>query len=79
MPISWVNSINPVMVIVFAGVFAAVWTRLGAQPVTPIKFGLGTVVMGVAFWPFLLNPGGEHARRCCCSRRSCSSSRWASC
>jgi POT family proton-dependent oligopeptide transporter len=62
MPISWVNSINPVMVIVFAGVFAAVWTKLGdRQPVTPVKFGLGTVVMGVAFWSFLLNPGGEHA------------------
>ncbi len=62
MPISWVNSINPVMVIVFAGVFAAVWTKLGdRQPVTPIKFGLGTVVMGIAFWSFLLNPGGEHA------------------
>ena len=62
MPISWVNSINPVMVIVFAGVFAAVWTKLGdRQPVTPIKFGLGTVVMGVAFWMFLLNPDGANA------------------
>jgi proton-dependent oligopeptide transporter, POT family len=62
MPISWVNSINPVMVIVFAGVFAAVWTKLGdRQPVTPIKFGLGTVVMGLAFWTFLLNPDGAHA------------------
>ena len=61
MPISWVNSINPVMVIVFAGVFAAVWTRLGdRQPVTPVKFGLGCLVMGLAFWTFLLNPGGEH-------------------
>ena len=29
MPVSWVNSINPVFVIVLAGVFAAVWTRLG--------------------------------------------------
>jgi len=62
MPISWVSSINPVMVIVFAGVFAAVWTRLGdRQPVTPVKFGLGAVVMGLAFWSFLLNPGGAHA------------------
>jgi POT family proton-dependent oligopeptide transporter len=61
MPISWVNSINPVMVIVFAGVFAAVWTKLGdRQPVTPVKFGLGTIVMGLAFWTFLLNPGGAH-------------------
>jgi POT family proton-dependent oligopeptide transporter len=61
MPVSWVNSINPVFVIVLAGAFAAMWTRLGSrQPVTPIKFGLGTVVMGVAFWAFLLTPGGEN-------------------
>jgi len=61
MPVSWVNSINPVFVIVFAGVFAAVWTRLGdRQPVTPVKFGLGTVVMGVAFLLFLLSPSGEN-------------------
>ncbi len=61
MPVSWVNSINPVMVIVLAGAFAALWTRLGdRQPVTPVKFGLGTVVMGLAFWAFLLTPGGEN-------------------
>ena len=61
MPVSWVNSINPVFVIVLAGVFAAVWTKLGdRQPVTPIKFGLGTLVMGLAFWAFLLTPGGEN-------------------
>src|SRR4051794_7904703 len=61
MPISWVNSINPVMVIIFAGVFAAMWTKLGdRQPSTPVKFGLGTVVMGVAFWSFLLDPPGKN-------------------
>lgn len=60
MPVSWVNSINPVFVIVLAGAFAATWTRLGSrQPVTPVKFGLGTIVMGAAFWLFLLAPGGE--------------------
>ncbi|GAA5156415.1 peptide MFS transporter [Nocardioides marinquilinus] len=62
MPVSWVNSINPVFVILLSGVFAALWTRLGSrQPVTPVKFGLGTVVMGLAFWTFLLNPSGEAA------------------
>jgi POT family proton-dependent oligopeptide transporter len=61
MPVSWVNSINPVFVIVLAGAFAAMWTRMGRrQPVTPIKFGLGTVVMGLAFWAFLLTPGGAN-------------------
>jgi len=54
MPVSWVNSINPVFVIILAGVFAAIWTKLGPrQPSTPIKFALGTVIMGLAFLAFL--------------------------
>ena len=54
MPPSWVQSINPIFIIVFAGVFAAMWTRLGPrQPVTPTKFALGTIFMGVAFLLFL--------------------------
>lgn len=62
MPVSWVQSINPVYIIVFAGVFAALWTRLGdRQPSTPVKFGLGTGLMGVAFLVFLLMPSGDHA------------------
>jgi POT family proton-dependent oligopeptide transporter len=61
MPIPWVNSINPVFIIVLAGVFAALWTKLGdRQPITPIKFGAGTVLMGVAFFAFLLMPPGEN-------------------
>jgi proton-dependent oligopeptide transporter, POT family len=62
MPVSWVQSINPVFIIVLAGVFAAVWTRLGdRQPVTPVKFGLATILMGVAFWMFLLMPSGTNS------------------
>jgi POT family proton-dependent oligopeptide transporter len=53
-PVSWVQSINPIMIIVLSGVFAALWTRLGdRQPSTPVKFGLGTGIMGVAFLLFL--------------------------
>lgn len=62
MPISWVNSINPVFIIALAGVFAALWTKLGdRQPATPTKFGLATVVMGLAFWTFLLMPTDHRA------------------
>ncbi|MDN5770370.1 MAG: oligopeptide:H+ symporter, partial [Microlunatus sp.] len=51
---SWVQSINPIFIIIFAGVFAAMWTKLGPrQPTTPIKFALGTIIMGVAFLLFL--------------------------
>jgi len=54
MPVSWVQSINPVFIIVLSGVFAALWTKLGdRQPSTPTKFALGTGIMGVAFLLFL--------------------------
>lgn len=56
---AWVNSINPVFIIIFAGVFAAMWTKLGPrQPSTPMKFAAGTFLMGVAFLLFLPFAGG---------------------
>ena len=59
MPVSWVQSINPVFIIVLSGVFAAVWTKLGTrQPSTPVKFALGAIVMGAAFLLFLPFAGG---------------------
>ena len=63
MPVSWVQSINPVFIIILSGVFAAVWTKLGRrQPTTPVKFGMAAIVMGVAFLLFLLwADGGENA------------------
>jgi POT family proton-dependent oligopeptide transporter len=63
MPVSWVQSINPVFIILLAGAFAALWTRLGSrQPSAPLKFAAATVVMGVAFLLFLpLAGGGPHS------------------
>ncbi|WP_448256223.1 peptide MFS transporter [Microbacterium aurum] len=59
MPVSWVNSINPIFIIVLSGVFAAIWTKLGSrQPSTPVKFGLAAIVMGAAFLLFLPFAGG---------------------
>jgi POT family proton-dependent oligopeptide transporter len=53
-PVSWVQSINPIFIIVLSGVFAALWTKLGTrQPSTPVKFGLGTLGVGVGFLLFL--------------------------
>ncbi|WP_226435200.1 peptide MFS transporter [Rhodococcus yananensis] len=58
-PPSWVQSINPVFIIVFAGVFAAAWTKLGPrQPSSPIKFAIGTIIMGIAFLGFIPMGGG---------------------
>lgn len=54
MPVSWVNSINPIFVIILSGVFAAIWTKLGTRaPSAPVKFSLGAIIMGAAFLLFL--------------------------
>lgn len=59
MPVSWVQSINPVFIIILSGVFAVIWTRLGKrQPSTPVKFGLAAIIMGSAFLLFLPFSGG---------------------
>jgi proton-dependent oligopeptide transporter, POT family len=59
MPVPWVQSINPVFIIVLSGVFAAIWTKWGAkQPSTAMKFAVGTAVMGAAFLLFLPFAGG---------------------
>ena len=59
MPVSWVQSINPVFIIILAGAFAALWTKLGdRQPSTPVKFALGTVSIGVSFLLFIPMAGG---------------------
>lgn len=59
MPPSWVQSINPIFVMILSGVFAALWTKLGnRQPSTPVKFSLSIIGIGVAFLLFLPMSGG---------------------
>ncbi|GAA3327042.1 peptide MFS transporter [Paeniglutamicibacter sulfureus] len=54
MPASWVQSINPVFIIVLAGIFAALWTKMGTrQPGTVVKFSLALVLVGLAFLVFI--------------------------
>ena len=62
MPVAWVQSINPIFIIILSGVFAAIWTKWGAkQPVTPFKFAAAAVVMGIAFLLFIPFSGtGAH-------------------
>ncbi|MFD1210621.1 peptide MFS transporter [Arthrobacter sp. GCM10027362] len=58
-PIEWVQSFNPVYIIVLAPVFAAIWTRLGhRQPVTPLKFAMALAIMGLAVLAFIPLAGG---------------------
>jgi POT family proton-dependent oligopeptide transporter len=54
MPATWVQSINPVFIIVLAAVFAALWTKLGdRQPSTALKFAGSLVIIGIAYLVFI--------------------------
>lgn len=58
-PPSWIYSINPVFIIVFAAVFAGLWSWMGErQPSAPLKYALGTFVIGIAPLVFLPFAGG---------------------
>ena len=51
-PSSWFQSVNPLLVIAFAPVFAWMWVRLarrGAEPGAPVKFGLALLGVGGGF------------------------------
>jgi POT family proton-dependent oligopeptide transporter len=51
-PASWFQSANPIIIVVFAPVFAWVWRRLelrGADPSTPAKMAIGIALVGVGF------------------------------
>ena len=59
-PASWVQSINPLFIIIFAAVFATMWVKLGdRQPSTPMKFALSNLIMGIAAMIFMLFAGHE--------------------
>ncbi|GGR67874.1 peptide MFS transporter [Streptomyces roseolus] len=51
-PASWYQSVNPMMVIVLAPVFAALWVKLAQrnrEPGTPMKFALAMLLIGGSF------------------------------
>jgi POT family proton-dependent oligopeptide transporter len=49
-PASWFQSVNPLLIILLAPLFAWLWTSLGErQPATPVKFALGLVGVGLSF------------------------------
>ncbi len=54
MPVAWVQSINPVFILLLSSAFAAIWTKLGRrQPNTLVKFAIGFGFVGVAYLLFL--------------------------
>ncbi|MCF6524040.1 peptide MFS transporter [Streptomyces sp. JJ36] len=49
-PESWFQSLNPLYVMAFAPVLAALWVKLGRRnPSTTVKFGLGLTGIGLSF------------------------------
>ena len=52
MPISWMNLANPIFVVIFAPVFAGIWTSLALKkldPSLPMKFTIGLLLMSLSF------------------------------
>jgi len=55
-PVSWYQSVNPVMIMALAPVFAWLWlalNRRGKEPSTIVKFSSGLVLVGASFFVFL--------------------------
>lgn len=55
-PVSWYQSVNPVMIMALAPVFAWAWlamARRGKEPSTAVKFAGGLVLIGASFLLFL--------------------------
>lgn len=52
MPASFLQSLNPIFIIIFAPLFGAMWVWLGRRnldPSIPLKFALGLIFVGVGF------------------------------
>jgi POT family proton-dependent oligopeptide transporter len=49
MPSSWLQAVNPIMVILLAPVFAALWVKAGTRLSTPLKFSIAMVLCGLSF------------------------------
>ncbi|WP_084168448.1 peptide MFS transporter [Corynebacterium atypicum] len=51
---SQVQAFNPLFIIIFAGIFAVMWTKLGTrQWSSPVKFGVANLIIGVSLFVFV--------------------------
>ncbi|ANE05438.1 peptide MFS transporter [Corynebacterium crudilactis] len=59
LPPGLINSFNPIFIIIFSGIFATLWTKLGSkQWSTAVKFGIANIIIGCALFFFLPFAGG---------------------
>src|SRR5437588_9170353 len=49
MPSSWLQAVNPIMVIALAPGFAALWVRAGRRLSTPMKFTAAMLLVGGSY------------------------------
>lgn len=58
-PTSWFQSVNPIFIVTLAPLFAMFWSsKLGSKLSTPVKMGVGMVILGIGFW-FMLGAVAE--------------------
>ena len=69
-PVSWYQSVNPVIIMALAPVFATLWlalARRGKEPSTIVQFSFGLVLVGESFFLFLaplgIAEGGHRAAK----------------
>ncbi|SCF20647.1 peptide MFS transporter [Micromonospora mirobrigensis] len=48
-PASWLQSVNPILIIIGAPLAAALWVKLGHRVSTPAKFAVGLILNGLSF------------------------------
>lgn len=60
-PSSWFQSVNPLFIVLLAPLFAGFWnSKFGKKLSTPVKMGVGMVILGIGFW-FMLGAVAERA------------------
>ena len=62
-PTTWYQSVNPLSVVLLAPLFGIMWSflrRRGLEPSTPVKFGIGLILLSIAF--SILIPGAIQAQ-----------------
>ena len=58
-PTSWFQSVNPLFIVALAPLFSIFWTsNLGKKLTTPVKMGLGMILLGIGFF-FMLGAVAE--------------------
>lgn len=66
MPASWIQAVNPLLIVILSPFFAALWVNLGKRnlnPSTPMKFALGLLQLSIGFavlaWASVYVAAGE--------------------